>query len=256
MTDPGVFDIETVLRQAAADIDVSGADRVLTDVLAALPTASVRRHRAWTTDRILKVAAAVVVALLVASLVFSSGMRHAVARLFGLDGIRIETVDTLPPATAGAIDLGDRVDAAAASAALGGPLHHITDDRTGTPLGTYAREGAITTVYGPNDVLPTTSVPGVGLLFTELRADIEEPFLKKVLGQGTQIEAVDVGGHHGYWIEGAPHGVLFLGRDGEAVAEPIRLAGNVLLWQNGDRTMRIEAQVSKADAIALAESVR
>jgi hypothetical protein len=38
-------------------------------------------------------------------------------------------------------------------------------------------------------------------------------------------------------------------------SEQVRLAGNVLLWERGTRTLRLEADVSKAEALAIAASV-
>jgi hypothetical protein len=37
-------------------------------------------------------------------------------------------------------------------------------------------------------------------------------------------------------------------------SEQVRLAGNVLLWERGTRTLRLEADISKEEALRIAES--
>ena len=41
----------------------------------------------------------------------------------------------------------------------------------------------------------------------------------------------------------------------QMIVGAIRLAGNVLLWEHGDLTLRIESSLSKELALAVAESV-
>ena len=70
--------------------------------------------------------------------------------------------------------------------------------------------------------------------------------LKKVVGGATRIERVP----DGLWLEGAAHVYVFPG------AAP-RLAGNVLLLQRGNVTLRIEGkELSKVDALGLARGIR
>lgn len=61
----------------------------------------------------------------------------------------------------------------------------------------------------------------------------------------------------GYWIDGEPH-LFFSYRDerGQLRQDRSRLAGNVLLWERGDLTLRIEGNLTKVEALRIAESVR
>ena len=69
----------------------------------------------------------------------------------------------------------------------------------------------------------------------------------KVLGAGSDVRRVDVDGHPGLWIDGAPHEVVIRGVDGET--EVRRFAGNTLLWQDGDTIRRVEGFASLDEAL-------
>jgi len=68
-----------------------------------------------------------------------------------------------------------------------------------------------------------------------------------------KLETVDVNGHAGYWIA-APHEVVYQDRDGVEHTETARMSTHTLIWQVGDVTLRLEANVSKDAAIAIAAS--
>jgi hypothetical protein len=76
-----------------------------------------------------------------------------------------------------------------------------------------------------------------------------------VLEAGTSVDGVRVDGAPGYWISGRPHFVLVVDSQGNIVEDDVRLAGNVLLWERGDVTLRLEAAVTKEEAVRIAESV-
>ena len=50
--------------------------------------------------------------------------------------------------------------------------------------------------------------------------------------------------------------VAYLDRNGNQIQDQTRLAGNVLLWQHGDVTFRIEADTTKGRALRIAASAR
>ena len=89
-------------------------------------------------------------------------------------------------------------------------------------------------------------------LFTQFAATVDDVIFKKVASD-TTIRAVSVGGQPGYWLEGA-HFFSYFDRDQNMETEPVRLAGNVLLWEVGSRTLRLEADVSEAEALRIARS--
>ena len=178
--------------------------------------------------------AAVVVALAVALSVPAA--RSAILRVFHLGGVTVARVDVLPPAQEQplAIGLGPRVDADAARTALGIPVR--LPKLSGTPR-LHLRDGVVS-------VLLATPKP---LLLSEFRSDVF--LLKKIAGTETNVVSLPVGNAPGLWIAGARH-VLLL------PAAPPRLAGNVLIWQAGTITYRLEGQrLSEKTALKLAAEI-
>jgi hypothetical protein len=94
------------------------------------------------------------------------------------------------------------------------------------------------------------------LLVTEFAAEGTTRYVEKLVGAGTEVERTSVRGRPALWLHGAPHAFLFLGRDGLIHEEQVRLAGNVLVWAVGDVTLRLEADVSQARAVAIAKTFR
>ena len=74
--------------------------------------------------------------------------------------------------------------------------------------------------------------------------------MQKTLGSSTSIIEVDVGGHLGLWIDGAPHQVMYETSDGSVVVE--RVAGNTLLWEVDPVLYRLEGFDNLDDAIKFA----
>ena len=60
----------------------------------------------------------------------------------------------------------------------------------------------------------------------------------------------------GYWISGHPHDIVYVGPNGEPIPDSIRLAANVLIWEQGTVTIRMESLLSLADAVRIADTVR
>jgi hypothetical protein len=106
--------------------------------------------------------------------------------------------------------------------------------------------------------LPEASSTGAGLVLSEFRAEVDQQLIeKKVLpGTGTAVEAVDVRGSPGFWISGRPHLLVFLDEFGRVIEDQVRLAGNVLLWEAGEVTLRLEAAITREVAVRIAETVR
>ncbi len=55
---------------------------------------------------------------------------------------------------------------------------------------------------------------------------------------------------------GAPHTFSYFAPDGDYMQETIRLAGNTLLWQDGDLTLRLESSLDRNRAVEIAKSMR
>ena len=137
-----------------------------------------------------------------------------------------------------------------------------TDPRLGAPDEVYRGKSpsgthdVVTLVYTSRAGIPVSREAGVSALVVEFRGRVDESLFGKVAGAGTRIEDVTVNGGKGFWIEGEPH--LFFYRDeaGNPQAETLRLAGNTLLWEQDGVTFRLEAQVSRDDALRIAASFR
>ena len=85
------------------------------------------------------------------------------------------------------------------------------------------------------------------VLVSQLRASDGGTLLKKVAGMAGTVETAQIdGGPTGIWIAGQQHVVYWLDA-------PPRLAGNVLLWEDGGVTYRIEGKLlTKERALELA----
>jgi hypothetical protein len=66
---------------------------------------------------------------------------------------------------------------------------------------------------------------------------------------------VKVSGDPGFWIAGKPHVLMFLDPNGNVIDDSVRLAGNVLLWERGDLTLRIEGALTLDQALAVAQGI-
>jgi hypothetical protein len=211
------------------------------------------------------VALAVVVAVFAGTMVFSPSARHAVAGWLGLRGVKITVTQSPPPAPSispslgTGLNLGQRMSLTQAQAQV--PFRILVPAELGPPDEVYLRTGfiedQIILLYRARPGLPVAAFTGAGLLLTEFQARIDtETVEQKVVTQATLLEAVTVNGDPGYWIEGAPHFLAYFDPSGNQVSDPPRLAGNVLLWQHGDVTFRIEADISRDRALRIAGSLR
>jgi len=114
----------------------------------------------------------------------------------------------------------------------------------------------VTLAYRERAGIPQSAALGAAVLIGEFRGTIEEPLFAKATGPDTKIEPVSINGARGFWLEGAPH--LFFYRDpaGAVRQDTLRLAGNTLIWEQDGVTMRLEAQVTKEQAVRIAGTFR
>jgi hypothetical protein len=99
--------------------------------------------------------------------------------------------------------------------------------------------------YGPR--LPGTPW---GLILVEVRG--ERDLLVKDVNRIEDTSVVAVDGRRAFWID-ATHELIVLT---DAGAVMFRVDGNVLIWTEGDVTLRMETSLPLTEAVALAESVR
>jgi hypothetical protein len=228
-------ELERQLRALADEIAVPAAP-----ALAAAVASRVRRRR--TTRRVLLAVAIAAAAFGIAFAVPPA--RSAILRFFHLQGVTVERVDTLPTGRARAIgrSLGTPLPLDAAERRLG--------FRFRLPPGTPPTHARV--LGGLGTVLLERG--GAPLLLSEFRSGALD-LLKKVTGSSTRVAGVQVRGAPGIWIEGARH-FLYLGGSGAITEVPIAVQGNVLLWQEGAVTYRLQGRIGEREAIRIAESVR
>jgi hypothetical protein len=180
-------------------------------------------------------AAVVVVAFGIAMAVPQA--RSAILRFFHIGAVTIEQVDTLPAAEERplAAGLGPPLTRREAEALALIPIVLPPDER---PSRYYARSGVIATF------LRVDSKPILLVEFTGDRVGAA----KKFASPRTRVEEVEVDGGFGLWIEGGKHVLQW-----EFGAR--RLAGNVLIWLDGDRTFRLEGELDKARMLELARDI-
>jgi hypothetical protein len=166
--------------------------------------------------------------------------RSAILRVFHLQGASIEYVDKLPSVRTASLDLGVPVRPADAERTAGfrpltsgvlGPPDEVTWD--GSLLWYRYRR--------------------TRLLVSQFLGRERPELLKKVVRPQTVITPVYVNGQRGYFITGGTH-FLYLASDGVIREEPIRLSRNVLLWQHGPLTLRLEGDLTLGQALRIARS--
>jgi hypothetical protein len=233
-------ELDQRLAALGATLEVPPAPDLVPAVLARLPARPRRRRPA---RRTLAVAFAAVL-LLAGAAMAAPPTRDAILRVLGLRGVRIERVPhlpALPPGPGARFGLGRRIPLARARHAAsftallppGSPAAYLGHDVPG---------GRISLMTGP-------------VLIIEFRGTAT-PFVFKLIGPGTKAKLVRINGGPGVYLSGAPHEVLFQTQTGQVQTDRVRLAGNVLMWQQGPVTIRIEGTHTLAQALALAQSLR
>lgn len=222
-----------------------------------------RPRRWWDAVRSPRYAFTPAVATLLLILVVSLAAMPAAADLFlRLRGIDIFQTTATPTAPAGSPAVpfpGERVsleDARGRAPFLRVPA----DARLGTPDQVYIDRipagDRVTLVYVSRSDIPVSRDAGVSAVVVVFRAQIDESLFAKVGVLGTRIEEVTVNGGRGYWLEGTPHQFFYRDSAGNPSTETLRLAGNTLLWEQGGVTFRLEAQLSREDALRIATTFR
>ncbi|TMC52661.1 MAG: hypothetical protein E6J20_10735 [Chloroflexi bacterium] len=210
--------------------------------------------------------AAAAVALIVAALLAYTPTRDAIASWVNLHVTitRVQEVPTPSPRPSG--PLGQRLglgtpttlDPAQAKlswqigvpASLGRPDEVFLQLPPTGPSG-----GEVTLVYAQRPDIPTSGLTGVSVLVTEARGSVDEVFFQKMVGPDSTIEQVTVRGHAGYWISGHPHDFVFIDASGNFRDETMRLATNTLIFDLNGTIVRIEGDMTKAQALQIANSV-
>jgi hypothetical protein len=223
---------ERELRALAPFLELPAERELAPAVRARLRGRPVRRRAAAL------VLAAVLLAVAVAFAVPPA--RSAVLRFLHLRGARIEYVDRLPDVRTAPLDLGVPIRLADAERTAG--FRPLASDLLGTPDAVSWDGSLLWYRYGRTR-----------LLVSQFRARERLDLVKKVVERETTITPVTVRGEPGYFISGGRH-FLYLAPGGVVREEPVRLGRQVLLWQHGPLTLRLEGDVSLAQALRIARS--
>lgn len=223
---------EQELRALAAWIEVP-EDRDLAPAVRARLRGRPSRRRA-----LVVVLAAALLAVAIAFAVPPA--RSAILRAFHLQGVTIEYVDRLPNARTAPLDLGVPVRPADAERTAG--FRPLVSNLLGEPDEVTWDGSLLWYRYGRTR-----------LLVSQFRGQERPELLKKVVQPQTVITPIYVNGEPGYFITGGTH-FLYLSSDGVVREEPVRLARQVLLWQHGPLTLRLEGDLTLAEALHIARS--
>ena len=227
--------IERELSALAAYVDLPAEPELASVVRARLAR---RPHR-----RRALVAVLVALALAVAVAFAVPPARSAILRFFHLKGVRIELVDRLPEVrTAGPLDLGIPIALNEAEQTTG--FRPLTSPLLGKPDRVTWDGGMVWFAYGD-----------VKLLVSQFLGIERVDLVKKLVEPRTMITPVAIGGRQGFFLSGATH-FLYLAPTNLIRNERVRLARNVLLWQRGPLTLRLEGQITIVEALRLARSFR
>lgn len=231
-----------------------------------------------------------VVAAVVAGIVLAGGLavaapgpRGAVADLLGIGGVAIVPRDELPggdgrthgtggpDGTRGSgrsdedllegvsrdLGLGENLPVDEALAAAPAPME-VGGAGDADAAFTGLPEGAVTLAWAADDDLPVIEAvapTGWGLILTAFPGTPETPTIVKAPEPLTTVTAVTVSGRSGYWVADWPHSVVVDPPKNKPGGMTARLAGNTLLWTVGDVTYRLESNLGRDAAIALAETI-
>jgi hypothetical protein len=111
----------------------------------------------------------------------------------------------------------------------------------------------IVLAWAPTPALPTVNGLPWGAVLMEFPGEANLAAKTIYEEAGGAIRGVIVGGREGLWVTGE-HTITLAAADGGAPVD-LRVTGNVLLWQRGDLTLRLETALGLPAALEVAGSV-
>lgn len=194
------------------------------------------------------VVALAVLAVAVGAVLAVPQARSTIKDWLGIGNVTIRYVDELPPVEQATDDLGlgEQMSLEEARERAGFRVRVPTVDGLDDPPKVYYNESSsqVAFLYGSEEKPK--------LLITQ--ADARGAIEKIVNLNVTERELVVVEpGYAGVWLYGAKHAIFYPGTNHE---EPFRLVGNALVYEIDGVTLRLEAEVSKDEALRIARSMR
>jgi hypothetical protein len=198
---------------------------------------------------------ALVVALALIAVAVGAAMavpqaRSTILDWFGIGNVTIQYVEDLPPSELATGDLGLGERTSLEEARRRAPFRVLVPRVNGLddPPKVYWREDSLQVgfLYGSEKKpkLLITQAAGMGAV-------------QKLAGMGTDVALVNIEpGTAGIWLSGEKHDLFYPSAGPEHGEEPFRLVGNALVFETtGGVTIRIEAEISKEEAIRIARSL-
>jgi hypothetical protein len=236
-------ELELALTQIGRELDYPEAPDLTGAVRRRL--AEGRRPFSWRRPLIVALAAVVVA---VGAVMAVPQARSEILDWLGIGAVTVRQVEGLPAVelATGDLGVGEQVSLKEARERVNFPVRVPTLEGFEDPHVYYADPlptGQVSFVYGSLDKpqLLITQVAALGAL-------------EKLVHTATKIEMVSTDDAQGVWIEGERHVLFYPGAERE---EPFRLVGNTLILERTDGvTVRIEADISKEEALRIASSMR
>lgn len=239
--------LETALRALGTRLDVPEPSDLTDAVLARLDEDEPVRG-GW--RPVHRVAAAVVAALVVlaTAMAVSPTVRAAVYDLLRIGGVGINENQPPPVTPTVSVDPplpGERdVPLAQARAVARFPLR--LPERLGPPVTVRLIEDA-------RVVSLAFASPHGQVRVDECDGGLDPLFTK--FASAEDVHHVTVLGVPGVWVN-RPHPVFFTDETGQMREETARLSGSTLIWEKDGVTYRVEGDLTQAQAVAIAESLR
>jgi hypothetical protein len=237
--------------------DIAGHfDYPPTPDIAGAVRARIERARRWPTGRAIRLAQAAAVILLVIIIIMLAvpDLRARAFDLLGIGAVRFVDEPTLTPGD------DDPLATLAAADPLFDPAHAVTLDEARSRVNFPIRVPSV--LGAPDQVfLHDQRVPLMILVWTDPAEPTAPPVSLHIIGPGIvafkynteQRIETHVNGQPAAWLV-EPH--LFTLQPGDADMVERVVSVNVLIWEEGDLTYRLEGVATRAEAVRIAESLR
>ena len=186
--------------------------------------------------------------------------RHALLEFLGLRGETIERVPKLPlnARAKPSWRLGQPTTLAAARPQLS--FVPLLPRAVAGPNGVFVNYGtpgrSLNLTYPPQEGIPRSRLTGVGLLVNELNGHAAPGFYGKMVPRDARVERFGIDGNFAVWIEGLHLFFYKPTTDHTFHIGHSRLAANALLVQRGEVMVRLEGELDRATAVAIARTLR
>jgi hypothetical protein len=251
------MNMEQHLELLAEDIQFPQSPDFATSLTAHLTPRPVRvdwRHRVL-------LVAAVIVIVIAATLAIPDS-RTAIANWLGLGGIRIEFVDELLDrddrvAIDSSLIVGEEIDIEDVSLWPGNTVMTLPNAKVERAyIRTDNSAKTVSLFYLPGDDLPEIGETGVGALLMQFDSPKSFTLMIKQSGFPEDGTFTQVGEDEGYWVpSGNLIAIPYDPQDAFGLESVSRETGNVLLWQADGITYRLETNLNRVQAVALAKSL-